>query len=185
MTGPADELRAAVAARAEGTPYVVVPTPEGFDLRIDLADARWWGPLGAAGRRKVVQHRVALDEGARSMTITDDHYDVQWSAGADVSTRVPRLVASARAERSLGRTWEVSGEKTFGLDDTGRPATVVDYTFSSAEGHGMIRDAAAPLGWSERMGAAQRAGVVAAVAAGGVAGLVAVVLVVLGATGRL
>lgn len=178
-----DELLAAVAERAQGTPYVVVPTPEGFDLRVDLADARWYGPLGAAGRRAVVQHRVVLDEAARRYTLTDDHLDLRWDAGVvPGSGPVPRLVASAQATRFRGRVHQVASEKTLGVDArTGEPGTVVDILFRSADGQRMVREPAQALGWSPRMSPEQRAGVIAAVAGGGVAAAVGVTIAVLAA----
>lgn len=181
---PREELRAAVAAEAAGTPYQVVDTPDGFDLRIDLADARWWGPLGTAGRRKVVQHRVVLDEERRRLTLTDDHYDVSWHAAAGTGERVPRLEATARVERTVGRSHEVTLERVWGADPaTGRPATVVDIAFSSREGQDLVRRAAARLGWTERAGAAQRLGLVAGAVGAGVALVVITALVAVWLTG--
>ena len=182
----ADSLRAAVAARAAGTPYRLEPTPDGFHLRIDLADARWWGPLGAAGRRGVVEHRVTLDPAGRTFTLTDDHLDVRWDAAADpAGPRVPRLVASAEVRRTVGRTRAVSFERTYGLDDDARPARVVDIAFRSEQGQALVRGPAAELGWTERAGTAQRVGVVAAVGGLAVALLTGAALAVLAATGRL
>lgn len=37
------ELFGAVRSRAQGTPYVVEPTADGFDVRLALEDARWFG----------------------------------------------------------------------------------------------------------------------------------------------
>lgn len=179
-----DELIAAVTARTEDTPYEVVRTAEGFDLRIRLADARWYGALGAGGRSKVVQHRVRLDAEKARFTIVDDHYDLDWSAGA--SGPVPKLKARVEMERFQGRKIERSFEKTWGVDaKTGEPGLVVDYSFSSAEGHRMIREPATSLGWRERMGGAQVAGIAVAGSVGGIAAVAGIVLAALAATGRL
>lgn len=185
MSPAADQLRAAVVERAAGTPYRVVETPEGFDLRIDLADSRWYGPLGASRARRVVEHKVVLDEASRSLTLTEEHFEVRWEAGVDAAGRVPRLVAAARVERTLGRTYGFESERTWGVDAQGRAGRVVDFTFTSAEGQGMVRDAARALGWSERMGGAQRTGLVVGGAALALALVVGGILVVLAATGRL
>lgn len=183
---PADALRAAVAARAQGTPYQVIATPAGFDLRIDVVDARWYGLIGAAGLKKVVEHRVVLDEARRTLTLTDDHREVRWDGGVDASgAPMPRLVASAQVERSLGRTYEFQANRTWGISEQGEPGRVVDFTFQSAEGQGMIRAAAAELGWTEKAGAAQRVGMVVGGAAIGLALVVGGALAVLAATGRL
>lgn len=182
---PADELRDAVRQAADGTPYRVEATPDGFDLRIDLADARWWGPLGAAGRTKVAQHRVVLDDERRTFTLTDDQYDVSWQVAADgTGTREPRLLLAATGERTIGRSREVALERTWGgADPLGRPRPVVDLTFASTTGQTMIRDAAVELGWTERRGTAQRIGLVAGLAGVGIALLVMTVVVTLALTG--
>lgn len=180
--GTAEAFRDAVAARAAGTPYVVVDTPAGFDLRIDLADAAWYGLLAKAGRKKVVQHRVLVDGAARRFTMVDDHYDVEWQVGLDPSgPGVPRLRAARQESRTLGRVHEFSMEKTVGVSTTThRPEVVVDYVFRSSDGQGMIRDAAEQAGWRERRGAAERVGIVAGVVGGigAVAALVAGAVIV-------
>ncbi|WP_250447176.1 hypothetical protein [Actinotalea sp. C106] len=185
-TGPGDALRAAVAARAQGTPYQVVPTPEGFDLRIDVVDARWYGLIGAAGLKKVVEHRVVLDEAARTLTLTDDHREVRWDGGVDASgAPMPRLVASAQVTRTLGRTYEFEMNRTWGIDQEGKPGRVVDFTFASAEGQSLIRAAAAEHGWKEKAGAAQRVGLAVGLAALALALVVGGTLAILGMTGQL
>lgn len=147
------ELRRAVAERVADTPYEVVDTPDGFDLRIELANARWYGLLGTAGRKRVVQHRVTLDEPRKKYVVLDDFFDVRWDAYADVEGgRVPRLVASGEVRRTTGRVlFEHSFEKTIGVDaETKQPDVVVDYVFNASEGQRMIREPAKALGWSER-----------------------------------
>lgn len=187
MTGPAsDELRAAVTARAQDTPYQVVPTPEGFDLRINVVDAHWYGLISAAGLKKVVEHRVALDESRRRLTMTDVHLDVRWDAALDTSGHAPpRLVASAQVTRTLGRTYEVSFNRTWAINAQGVPAKVVDFSFSSAEGQSLIREPAVELGWTEHAGIYQRIGLIAGCVGLGLAVLTGGALAVLAAMGRL
>ena len=185
MTGAAEDLVAAVARNAEGTPYRVVPTDDGFHLRIDVADAWWHRPLGGSRRRKVVEHHVVLDEEHRTLRVTDDHLDVSWEAGAEGwPGRVPRLVASTEVRRTLGRTVELSFNRTWAVTPDGEVGKVVDFTYSSTVGHRMIRDAARALGWRERRGTGERIGIV--FAAVGLAGAVvtAGVLLTLAVTGR-
>ncbi|MFF1531130.1 hypothetical protein [Cellulomonas sp. NPDC058312] len=168
--GPAAEaLRRSVAERVAGTPYQMVETPDGFDLRIELADARWYGLLGKAGRKRVVQHRVTLDEPRMKYVVLDDLYDVRWDAVADVQGgRVPRLVASGERRRTTGRVmFEYSFEKTIGVDaETKKPDVVVDYVFDASQGQRMIREPAKALGWSERWNTPAKVGVFFAVLAG-------------------
>lgn len=189
MTGAAaSELRRAVAERVAGTPYELVGTEDGFDLRIRLAEARWYGLLSTAGRKRVVQHRVTLDEARRRYEILDDLYDVRWHVGADVAGgRVPRLVASGEKRRVTGRVvWEYSFEKTIGVGtETRKPEVVVDYVFRASEGQRMIREPATTLGWSERWNTPAKVGLVLGVV-GGAGALVTLASILWGlATGRL
>jgi hypothetical protein len=169
-------LRQAVAARVEGTAYEMVETTDGFDLNVRVADASWYGPLGKAGRRKIVQHHVVLDEAGRSFSLEDRHYDLEWSVGVDVSTPVPRLVASSEQQWQRGRVVEISRVKVVGLDpSTGEVTTPIDYLFRSQDGQSMIREPAEALGWQERAGSAQRVGVVVGII-GGLGALAALVV---------
>ncbi|GIG21133.1 hypothetical protein Cch01nite_18570 [Cellulomonas chitinilytica] len=160
MNDAVEELRAAVAAAAEDTPYRVLPTDEGFDLRIDVSDARWHGPLERAGQRTVVQNHVVLDPDTLTMQIIDDHLTVQWAAGA--SGRTPQLAAAVQVTRTLGRTWSTSREWTWGANGE----RVVERRFTSADAHELIRGAATELGWQETAGVYPWIGVVAAVVGG-------------------
>lgn len=175
MTHTAAELCAAVASAAEATPYRVEPTPEGFDLRIDVAETRWHGLLGTVGRRRVVQSHVRLDPEKRTLQITDDVFRVTWAVG--LTGRTPRLVAAAEAKRLWGRTWSASREWTWRPGERPREKQVVERRLGTAEAHRLIRHAAAELGWTERMGFAERVGLVGACLGG--AALLAVALLLL------
>lgn len=162
----ADELRLAVAAAAADTPYRVEPTDEGFDLRIDITDARWLGLFATVGRKTVVENHVVLDADTRTLQITDEYYDVRWSAGS--VGRTPRLVARARATHTRGRSWSVSREWTWRTGVGATPVPVAVHRFTSAEAHKLIRSAASELGWRERPGLYERVGLLAALAGGAV-----------------
>lgn len=125
----------------EGTPYTVTARDDGFDVGLDIVNARWFGIYSAQGLKRVFVHRVKVDE--KHYTITDRTYSVSWSAGA------PRL--KLQAEAFVGRKYQFSAQKTWGLNGTGKPAKVVDYSFSSEEGRGLIKAAAREVGLKERM----------------------------------
>jgi hypothetical protein len=145
------ELLAAVRAATTDTPYIVRETPRGFDLTIDVADARWLAPIRAHGLAKVFTYEVALDDAKKALTITDVSNTVSWSAGGGS----PRLTASRRVQR--GRILERSFRKEWGVDlRSGEATKVVDYSFSSSEGRDLIRDAAKAQGWSESMPGVQK-----------------------------
>lgn len=165
---PADELFRAVADRLDGTAYVVERTSDGFVVRVDLADERWYAQQHGRERRKVVQNHVLLHEDARTLEITDEHVEVSWRSGA----WVPALdVSTVRVERQRGRVHEVSFRKTVGRSASGAWETKKSHRFDTAEAHDHIRAAAARLDWQERSGRAERTGRVAAIAGGVVAAL--------------
>lgn len=162
-------LEDAVRTSSAGTPYTVVPTDDGFDLRLDLADAQWWGAFNRAGLRTSFTHEVRVD-GDR-FTITDVARTVEWVAGS------PRIAASATVER--GRIKRVGFQRTYAFDDDLRPSKVVDHSYSSETGRRLIEDAAAGLGLRQRMPLEQRIALaMAGLAVGGlvVGGVVALVL---------
>lgn len=166
----ADAFADAVAARLHGTPYEVVDRrPDGFEVRVDLADARWWGLLSRSSLRSVFSHLVRLD--ARGgYAVTDRAWNVAWTAGVDGTMR-PRATASASMQ--LGTVRTVSFRKTYGVSDAGRVEPVVDYALDTEQGRAALRDAASELGLRARMSTATKIGVGFGIG-GGVVALLAV-----------
>ena len=155
MDKTVDRFRDRVASHAEGTPYVVSPTPEGFDVALDIVDARWYQLYAKAGLERTFVHHVTM-AGGRDFTITDDSHTLEWEAGH------PRL--GARVERFVGRRYDVGFRKTIAVTEDARIDTVVDYTFSSEEGRKLIKGAAKELGLREHLPASAKAGLWIAVA---------------------
>ena len=173
-----DQLVQRVRELADGTPYVVDETGPGFDVRVDVADARWHSLMGKEGLTKVFTHHVAVDEERRTLSVTDDSRTVSWRAGVGRGdgTLVPEV--SGSAERVLGRVYEVGGEKIFAWDEKGHYGQVVGFRLNSQEGHALIRTAAEQTGFTERAGGAQKVGLVFALIGGGIAVAVVVALLV-------
>ncbi|GAA2746903.1 hypothetical protein GCM10009868_34190 [Terrabacter aerolatus] len=147
---------------ARGTPYAVVERPYGFDLTIDVADARWVDLTAAHGLTKVFTHEVHV-KGPGRYGITDVEHTVSYGAGG----------ASLTAARSIrrGRVYGYQRRVELGVDArTGEVGKVVDYTFRAGEGRGIVRRAADELGWKEAMNGEQKGGLIV--------GIVAIVLTV-------
>ncbi|MEU1020060.1 hypothetical protein [Streptomyces sp. NPDC005898] len=137
----AEELRARVEAAADGTAYRYRWTERGFDLIADV-------PLPRG--RRVHTYRVVLRPAERAFTLTDVvRTDERGAFGT-----THRTVESGRARY---RTWSRS------LDGSER------HSFSSADGHRLIRGVARELGWRETRPAAAKGALVA----GAVGGLIA------------
>ena len=147
MSSSQQEFVDRARAAAEGTPYAVAERPYGFDLTIDLADARWLTITRAHGLKRVFTHEVHLEDNGR-YGITDVDNTVSYSGG----------VASLSAERTFkrGRVMNYSRRVEFGLDArTGRVGKVVDYSFRAGEGRELVRRVATELGWTEKMNGEQ------------------------------
>jgi hypothetical protein len=141
MSETTDRFRDQVARNAEGTPYVVTPTAEGFDVGIDIVDARWFELYRKVGLSRTFVHHVAVD--GTTYTVTDDSRTLEWEAGS------PRL--GATLERFVGRKYEFSFQKTIAITEEARLDTVVNYTFSSEEGRKLIKRAAREQGLEEHL----------------------------------
>jgi hypothetical protein len=133
----------------------VSPTAEGFDVFLDIVDARWFQLYAAAGLERTFVHHVAL-VGGRDFAVTDDSHTLEWEAGH------PRL--GARLERFTGRRHELSFQKTIAISERARLEPVVDYTFSSEEGRRLVKGAARELGLREHLPATAKVGLWFAVA---------------------
>ncbi|MFF1379031.1 hypothetical protein [Streptomyces sp. NPDC058308] len=142
-TPDTDALYARVEAAATGTLYRLRRTERGFDLYVDV-------PQAGRGAR-LHTYRVALRPQEKTFTMTDVVRTVE---------RGPYGASRATVEtgRVRYRTWSRS------LDGSER------HSFSSADGHRLIRSAAEELGWGERKPASQRTALVA----GAFGGLIAV-----------
>jgi hypothetical protein len=162
----AQRLLDAVRRRTEGTPYVVEETFQGFDVRIDIEDTSWYALMYKQHLSRTWVYHVAVDEAGKTLSITDDVRAVDWKAGTGVQSEggeTPVPVLSMAKSGAVGRFESKSFRKTYAFNDQGEYGKVVDYTFDAAEGRDLIRGPARELGWTEKMGAAQRTGVVVAV----------------------
>ena len=166
----AEQLVAAVRARTENTPYVVAPTPSGFDVKLDIENATWFALMYQQSLSKTFTYHVVVDEGAHSIAITDDAREVTWQRGAESRDGVPTPVLGGSMSRELGRLETKSFRKTYAFDQKGEYGKVVDYSFTSSEGRDLIRGVAQEQHWTENRGRSERIGLY--VAAGTVALLV-------------
>ncbi|GAA1903737.1 hypothetical protein GCM10009737_00490 [Nocardioides lentus] len=143
----AAEVRTAIADQ----PYTVVDeTPEGFSMHIDVVDARWWSLFHRNGLKKTWRWDVKVKDGG-TYSVTDKAAEVRWQAGADVGGGVPRPTLKFAAEFSGGTAVQVSKQKVWAFDDSGRFTNVVDYSFDSREGNELINTVAQRMGLRRTM----------------------------------
>lgn len=171
-----EDLRGLVEEATVDTPYTVTPRDKGFDVGLDLADARWHTVLGQAGLKKTYVHEVR-PRGDAGYAITDVSKSLDWVAGA------PGLAAGF--SMSKGRAIEFGAEKVWGLDEHGRLIPVANFSFRSGEGRQLITLAGDQLGLRQRRSKTEMGALaMAAFTLGGLL-LAGVVLLVLAALGKL
>ena len=137
--GDPEALYARLAAATAGSAYRLRRTERGFDLVVDVPQST---------RRVQVLHTYRVELLAREGTFTLT--DV-------VRTRQRGSLAGQGLKVEIGR----SRYRTWGTSPGG-----TRFSFSSSDGHRLIRGAAEELGWRERRPATARAAVIAGVAGG-------------------
>ncbi|WP_328994784.1 hypothetical protein OG394_09765 [Kribbella sp. NBC_01245] len=150
------ELMAAVEASLVDSPYVVRPTRAGFDVALNLTDARWWSLYQRQGLRHTFVQHVALKRSSRLYRVTDEAYEVDWAVGAAAGLE-PRL--GIRIKHRAGRVVNLTFTPASAVRDV-----QTDYTFSSEEARRLITNAARRLGWVQRLDRAQKVGIIIGVA---------------------
>ncbi|TQL66222.1 hypothetical protein FB381_0071 [Nocardioides albertanoniae] len=128
----------------EGSPYTVTPTSRGFDVSLDLVNAKWYGLFNKSGVTASFVHHVSADANG-TYRILDDKVTFTWSAGIPTQFRYTRV---------QGRIYSVGFEKSWGITEGGDLGQITDYKFSSEEGRAFIKVAAKALGMREKMPAA-------------------------------
>ena len=175
MTERKDFLRN-IQNSVDGTPYIVTGTDRGFDLTLDIVDAKWFGLYFKEGLHRVYTYHVEVPEDG-TYTVTDDSRTVEWQAG------VPTI--SGSVQRTRGRVRDLSSEKVWALGEDLRPGAVVDYRFNSEDGRHLIRAVADSLGLKEQRGRDEKIGLYFAILGGAGALVTLIVLAVLALLGKL
>ncbi|MFE7407287.1 hypothetical protein [Isoptericola sp. NPDC057559] len=172
----AAHLAALLEPRLAETPYRVVDvTDDSLTVRIDLADARWWGVLSRHGLRETYELALRADAAAGTYTITETTREVQWSGGMDGP--VPHLGAALRTEVFTGTRWSWTRRIVVGFSDHGGVEGVVNYAFSPSPVRAVLTSTAKEAGLRPRRSGSDRFALVAAIAGGGFALLIVLVMV--------
>lgn len=126
----------------EDSPYIVTPTDVGFDLKIDIVDAKWWGILNRAGLKWSYVHHVNVID-STTYKVIDETVKVTWSAG------VPS--AQYSYEKTYGRSYNIAFGAAYAFNDNLKLAEVYNFKFNSEEGRQMLKAAAKSLGMKEKL----------------------------------
>lgn len=134
------ELTARMREATAETPYLVTDeTEDGFTVRIDVEDPRWWGPLHRRSLSRTVAHVVRVDPEAGSYSVTDQVLILEWQETGEGDGGTPRPVLGGAADGLKGMN-----------------------TVDPVEGNQLIDRVAIPLGLRRRMDQAAKVGLVVA-----------------------
>ena len=150
------ELVEAVRARAQGTPYVVEPTPTGFDVRLALDDPQWFGTFREWRLVQASVHHVRTDDARRTFSVEDELRSLSWQAGLDGRER-PTPGATVGVQR--GRITRKTVQRTCSIGRGGvHPES--ERTFDSTVGRRLVEDSARALGWKQQLSLNEKIGAV-------------------------
>ncbi|MFF4397034.1 hypothetical protein [Streptomyces sp. NPDC001480] len=128
-----EEFHTRIEAAATGTPYRPRRTEWGLELTVDVNAPQWQELLTRHRLDQIHTYRVALRPQEKTFTITDVVRTVEYEAGLG-GVRLGKTVSTGR-NVYVSKTWSLNGTQ--------------EYSFSSAEGHRLIRGVARELGWRE------------------------------------
>lgn len=154
----AQELTQKVIEAAKDTPYVVTQTDSGFEVSLNIVDAKWVLPLGTGKTKEYFRITAELDEATHTATLNDSLYQLEWSAGTD-GNLVPHVGASLQVqqgeihERQFGVVIGMPGSKQ---GDTG----VTTYSFSSDKAKGWLKGLLIANGWKKKWGLQAKIGLI-------------------------
>ncbi len=119
---------ARVGRAVESTPYSVTATPDGFELRTNIADDQWREHLRRQGVAQAHLHHVAIQ--AMTYQVTSDSRDLAWGTGVPVlaSPADVRRVSRGKKDGSVadrGGMDAPSGRDPFGPEVGRRLVTAV------------------------------------------------------------
>ncbi|MFG2605885.1 hypothetical protein ACGFT2_20420 [Streptomyces sp. NPDC048514] len=150
---PAQEFCARIEAATADTSYRVQRTEWGASVSVDVNTPQLRELLTRQRIEQLHTHRVTMRPQEKTFTIEDVVRTVEYEAGLG-GIRLGKAVSVGRSVYTT-KSWSLNG--------------TLEYSFSSADGHRLIRGAARGLGWRElrpkRVKAALGAGVFGAVVA--------------------
>jgi hypothetical protein len=138
------QLIALFQQKAVDSPYIIELTPNGFNVKLNIVDAKWMTIIQANGLKKTFSIEVTLDEAKHAVQTNDRMYSLSWNAGLNGA-----LVPSIQAEVSTfsGSMMEISTDKRVGYVPGAGVGLAVNYTFNSEEARGWLNAVLVEGGW--------------------------------------
>jgi hypothetical protein len=174
----AQELTKIVSEAAKDTPYTITPTDDGFELRLNIVDAKWILPLGTGRVDKYFTITAKLDESTHQATLNDTLFQLEWMAGIDGKLE-PHI--GAKIDVFQGEVHELQFGVVVGTTDNNNSVApgVTTYSFSGDKAKKWLQSLLNANGWKKKFSVQTKIGIAAVV----FAGLVGLTLAILFATG--
>lgn len=167
----AQQLTQHVTELAKDSPYVITPTTDGFELSLNIVDARWVLPLGTGNIKKYFTITAKLDETSHVARLNDSLYELEWSAGLNGQLE-PHVGAQMKVQQ--GTIYQVH---IGGVVGTQAESGVTTYQFSSGEAKKWLNTILAQDGWKKGMSTQTKIGIIGA-SLGGLFALGAIILII-------
>ncbi|MEO6513094.1 MAG: hypothetical protein ABIR37_00245 [Candidatus Saccharimonadales bacterium] len=155
------ELTQKLITNAAGTPYIVTPTDGGFQMSINIVDAKWYTLLYKNGIKKTFTIDARLNEAKHAAVTTDTMFELNWQAGADVNTFTPSL--GAKINMHKGEIWSYKAGKQYGVTESGRVGETASWKFSSVEAKEWLDNQLKESGWHRAMGGTAKGALIFAI----------------------
>ena len=155
------ELIQNLQAAAQATPYVITPTQNGFEMTINIVDAKWYTLLYKNGIKKTFTIDAKLKEDKHTAATTDTLYALDWQAGADTGSFVPRLGGKLNAQK--GEVWSFQAGKQYGASEQGQVGETASWRFSSMEAKEWLDGQLKMNGWHRTLGGTAKGALIFAI----------------------
>ncbi|GGI44346.1 hypothetical protein BCL57_000416 [Agromyces flavus] len=171
-----ESLIAELEPHLADTAYTISRTERGFEVLLDLADAKWWMPLSRNGLEQTFAYQVAVDEAARNYSVNDVSRTIEWKVGVGGQEMIPSF--GAGVSRRSGSITTYQRKIEIGISDRGAVEPVVDIAFDSAAVKKKIHEAASRLGLNRTLSRDQRIGLWFGIGGLGIAAATVLMIVV-------
>lgn len=133
------------------TPYVVIPTPQGFRLTLNVADASWYQFFAKAGLRETFDIDVRLNPESKSVETTDTLKRIDWVLGVPHTGKTIRVVK--------GEVIAFQKEQIIAFNKELRPDMVVDINFATTTMKRWLGERLKEAGCQRKLGSSAKIGI--------------------------
>lgn len=150
----------------QNTPFIIESNNEGFTLRLNIVDKKWYTILQKNGIQQTFTIEAKVNEKKRSVTTVDILNSLEWSAGAGMEPGDVAPSLGGRIETVRGEVYQFGTRKEFGMSESGKLGMPVDYSFNTTEAKRWLGAQLKMVGWKREWGVEAKIGLWFAAVAG-------------------